>query len=255
MSLYWGFAHLWNEEKQKTEMAIDEAFLKSRVDTLFGTNFQSRDGRVVPTSADVTLKDGAVKIDAVFLYSDLAGSALLSKACPWTTTAKIIRSFLDCATRLIIKHGGEVRSFDGDRVMGVFMGDRKNSNASICGREIHWAVRKIIQPAAHSQFKSIRDNGIEIRNCTGIDLGEVRAVRSGIRENNDLIWIGKAASFAAKLSDVRETGYHTFVSSRVYNWLAADAKLDDGKNLWTSVNFEFAGETETVYKTNNWKKP
>ena len=236
-------------------MATNEAFLKDRVDTLFGTNFQQRDGRIVPSSSDVTLKDGAVKVDAVFLYSDLVGSALLSQACPWTTTAKVIRSFLDCATRLIIKHGGAVRSFDGDRVMGVFMGDRKNSNASICGREIHWAVRKIIQPAAESKFKSIKDNGIDIRNCSGLDLGEVRAVRSGIRDNNDLIWIGKAASFSAKLSDVRENGYHTFISKRVYNALADDAKFIDGRNMWTSSSIEFAGRTETVYKSNQWKKP
>lgn len=236
-------------------MATNEAFLKDRVDTLFGTNFQQRDGRIVPSSSDVTLKDGAVKVDAVFLYSDLAGSALLSQTCPWTTTAKVIRSFLDCATRLIIKHGGYVRSFDGDRVMGVFMGDRKSSNASICGREIHWAVRKVIQPAAESKFKSIKENGIEIRNCSGLDLGEVRAVRSGIRDNNDLIWVGKAASFSAKLSDVRETGYHTFISKRVYHALADDAKFSDGKNMWTSSSIEFAGKTEIVYKSNHWKKP
>lgn len=236
-------------------MATNEAFLKDRVDTLFGTSFQQRDGWIVPSSSDVTLKNGAVKVDAVFLYSDLAGSALLSQACPQTTTAKVIRSFLDCATRLIIKHGGAVRSFDGDRVMGVFMGDRKNSNASICGREIHWAVRKIIQPAAQSKFKSIKDNGIEIRNCSGIDLGQVHAVRSGIRDNNDLIWIGKAASFSAKLSDIRETGYHTFISKRVYSALADDAKFDDGKNVWASSSFDFAGKSETVYKSNHWKKP
>jgi adenylate cyclase len=236
-------------------MTTNEAFLRDRVDTLYGTNFDQRDGRVVPSSSDVTLKDGAVKVDAVFLYSDLAGSALLSQACPWTTTAKVIRSFLDCATRLIIKYGGEVRSFDGDRVMGVFMGDRKSSNASICGREIHWVVRKVIQPAAESKFKSIKENGIEIRNCSGLDLGEVRAVRSGIRDNNDLIWVGTAASFSAKLSDVRETGYHTFISKRVYNALSDDAKFSDGKNIWTSSNFEFAGQTEIVYKSNHWKKP
>ncbi|KZK76290.1 hypothetical protein PsW64_05014 [Pseudovibrio sp. W64] len=236
-------------------MAVNEPFLKERVETLFGTSFQQRDGRVVPSSSDVTLKDGAVKVNAIFLYSDLARSALLSQACPWSTTAKVIRSFLDCATRLIIKHGGEVRSFDGDRVMGVFMGDRKSSNASICGREIHWAVRQIIKPAAEKKFKSIRDNGIEIQNCSGIDLGEVRAVRSGIRNNNDLIWIGSAASFSAKLSDVREVGYNTFISKRVYNALADDAKYKDGENMWSSSTFEFAGKTETVYKTNHWRRP
>lgn len=237
-------------------MAVDEAFLQDRVDTLFGTTFEERDGRVVPSTDDVALKNGAVKIDATFLYADLAGSAALTRTCPWSTTAKIIRAFLDCSTRLIIKHGGKIRSFDGDRVMGVFMGNGKNSAASICGREIHWAVRKIIHPSAVAQFQSVRNAGLEIRACSGIDVGEVRAVRSGIRDNNDLIWIGKAASFSAKLSDIRDVGYQTYISSRVHAALSNSAKFDaKGKSLWTSANFDFAGEIETVYKSNHWKKP
>lgn len=237
-------------------MVTNEAFLRDRVDTLFDTTFDVRDGRVVPQSSDVALKDGAVKVEAAFLYADLAGSAYLSKTCPWSTTAKIIRAFLDCSTRLIIKHGGVVRSFDGDRVMGIFIGDSKNSSASICGREIHWAVRKIIHPAARNKFDSIRNNNVEIRHGVGIDVGDIRAVRSGIRDNNDLIWIGKAASFAAKLSDIRDAGYHTYISRRTYSKLRGDAKFgSDGKNMWTSSTFSFAGESETVYKSNHWKKP
>ena len=237
-------------------MAINEAFLKARVDALFETNLDPRDGRVVPTTTDVALKDGAVKIDAAFLYADLADSAKLSKICPWTTTAKIIRAFLDCSTRLVVKHGGSIRSFDGDRVMGIFVGASKNSNSTICAREIHWAVRKIISPSAHNQFKSIRDNSIEIRHCVGIDVGEVRAVRSGIRDNNDLIWIGKAASFAAKLSDIRDAGYHTYISSRTYSKLNDGSKYDsDKKDMWTKAAFSFAGDNETVYKSNHWKMP
>jgi len=80
-------------------------------------------------------------------------------------------------------------------------------------------------------------------------------VRSGIRNNNDLIWIGSAASFSAKLSDVREAGYNTFISKRIHNALADDAKYKDGENMWISSTFEFAGKTETVYKTNHWKTP
>ena len=56
-------------------MAVDEDFLADRVDTLFTTTFNERDGQVVPTTQDVALKDGAVKIEATFLYADLAGSA------------------------------------------------------------------------------------------------------------------------------------------------------------------------------------
>lgn len=236
-------------------MAVNEEFLKDRIDAILGTAFNERDGRVIPTTEDVALKDGSVKIDATFLYADLAGSAKLSEVCPWETTAKIIRSFLEISTRLIISYGGEIRSFDGDRVMGVFIGDSKNSNASKCGREIHWAVRKILHEKAKEKFASIRNNSIEIRHCVGIDTGEVRAVRSGVRNNNDLIWIGKAASMSAKLSDVREIGYHTFISSRVYSKLTQDAKREGDKNLWTKATFTFAGKEETVYKSNHWKRP
>ena len=237
-------------------MATDESFLKKRIDTLFNTTFQQRVGRVVPSTADVTLQNGAVKIEAAFLYTDLAGSAMLAKKCQWRTTAKIIRAFLDAATRLIVKHGGHVRSFDGDRVMGVFIGNSKNSSASICGREIHWAVRKIIQPAASKKFKSISSNGIQIRNCTGIDSGVVRAVRSGIRNHNDLIWFEKVASLSAKLSEIRDIGYNTYISNRVYNQLNANAKCDaNKKNIWESSIFRFVDQRETVYKSKHWKKP
>lgn len=92
--------------------------LSDVVDEIFGTDFQSRDGTVVPESQDVARKNGAVRLDATFLYADLADSSRLAKLCPWSTTAKIMRAYLDCAIRLIRKHGGAIRSFDGDRVMG-----------------------------------------------------------------------------------------------------------------------------------------
>lgn len=229
--------------------------LEDSVDNIFGTTFNVRDGRKVPTSDDVALKNGAVKIEAAFLYADLAGSAALSRDCPWTTTAKIIRAFLDCSTRLIRGRGGEIRSFDGDRVMGVFMGDSKNSDAADCAREIYYAVSKIINPKAQKQFKSIRENNIQIRHGVGIDRDYVRAVRAGIRNSNDLIWIGKAASLSAKLSDCREHPYASYISSRVYNRLRDASKVHNGQNMWESRSFNFAGETETVYRSAWTKKP
>lgn len=236
-------------------MTANESFLSSRVEIILGTPFNERQGRVIPRTDDVALRDGAVKIDATFLYADLAGSAQLSSACPWSTTAKVIRAFLEISTRLIREHGGEIRSFDGDRVMGVFIGDRKNSVAADCARKIHWAVRNILHVKAAARFASIKDNGVEIRHCVGIDTGEVRAVRSGVREHNDLIWIGKAASFSAKLSDIRDEPYLTYISSRVYNKLSPDAKHNGKENYWTKASFEFAGKHEQVYKSNYMKTP
>jgi adenylate cyclase len=229
--------------------------LNETVEKIFDTEFQSRDGSVVPETKDVALKDGAVKLEATFLYADLAGSSRLAKLCPWTTTAKIIRAYLECATRLIRKHDGEIRSFDGDRVMGVFIGDDKETEASYAAREIFYTVEKIIDPKAHEKFKSVRENGIRIRNCVGLDSGIARAVRAGIRSSNDLIWIGRAPSLAAKLSDIRAYPHSVYASPAVHRKLADEAKFADGKSFWSKDSVDYVGAAESVYRTKRLKKP
>lgn len=218
------------------------------VDDTFNINWDERAGQVVPKTEDVG-NSQAVKLDATFLYADLAATAKLAKVCPWGTTAKIIRAYLDCATRLIRAWGGEIRSFDGDRVMGVFIGDMKNTYASKCAREIDWTVEKVINPKANSSFRSIRDNNIRITHGIGIDYGTSRAVRAGIRNNNDLIWIGRAPSLAAKMSDIRDYPFCVYLSKNSYDVLEDSAKTPGGINIWEKAYFAFSGTTVEVYKT------
>lgn len=233
--------------------------LTTEISTLFDTAWDSRDGSTIPSTDDVTLKNGSVKLDATFLYADLAGSSLLAQKCPWGTTAKIIRVYLACATRLIKHYNGEIRSFDGDRVMGVFVGGSKNTNAVKCALALNWIVSQVISPKANSKFKSITNNSIEIQHCVGIDTGECRAVRTGIRNNNDLIWIGRPPSFAAKLSDVRQYPYSIWISKKVYDSLNKSVKFTqiDGQSvsMWHSDKQSFASKTEQVFKTSYYWKP
>ncbi len=235
-------------------MAYVDTLVEVISDTL-DIGWNVREGKVVPKTEDIVLKDGAVKIEATFLYADLAGSSKLAQLCPWNTTAKIIRAYLECAVRLIRVWGGHIRSFDGDRVMGVFVGDTKNTHASFCAREIDYMVYNHLNPKARAKFTSVASNDINIRHCVGLDTGECHAVRAGIRDNNDIIWIGKAPSFAAKLSDIRSSPREVFISSRVYGKLRADAKIPNGENIWQTREFNFAGTTETVYSTTVMKCP
>ncbi|MBD8546057.1 adenylate/guanylate cyclase domain-containing protein [Sphingomonas sp. CFBP 8760] len=228
--------------------------LSTAVDNVFSTSLTERNGTVVPTTDSVT-NSQAVKLNATFLYADLAGSAMLSRVCPWQTTAKIMRAYLDCTTRLIRAWGGEIRSFDGDRVMGVFVGDMKNTHATSCAREIFYTVEKILGPKATIKFDSIRNNGIKLKNGIGIDTGETRAVRAGIRHSNDLIWIGRAPSLAAKLSDVRDYAYCVYISEDSYKFLPDTSKIVDGKNIWVEQTFTFAGESHKAFKTLYMKTP
>lgn len=232
-----------------------KADLTTAVDGILGKSFEERDGQKIPTSEDVALSNGAVKLDAAFLYADLAGSGLIAKVCPWDTTAKIIRAYLDCAVRIIKAQAGEIRSFDGDRVMGVFIGDAKRSNAVRAALKIQWATENLIQTKASEKFGSVRNNDVKIRQACGVDVGASRAVRAGIRNNNDLIWIGRPPSFAAKLSDNREYPYCTFISADVYDRLADDAKYSKGLDMWEQRTQQFAGAAETVYRSSYWWTP
>lgn len=229
--------------------------LTSSVQGILGKSFKERDGQKIPTSDDVSLTDGAVKLDAAFIYADLAGSGLIAKQCPWDTTAKIIRAYLDCATRIIRARGGEIRSFDGDRVMGVFIGDAKRSSAVKAALQIQWATRHLIEPEAIERFTSVKNNNVKIRQACGVDVGISRAVRAGIRNNNDLIWIGRAPSFAAKLSDAREYPYCTFISEDVYKRLNDESKYSKGVDMWEQRTMTFAGVSETCYRSSYWWTP
>lgn len=235
-------------------MALKDT-LQDNVSTILNTAWDVRDGNVVPTTDDVKLKDGAVKIKATFLYADLAESSLLAQKCPWDTTAKIIRAYLDCCVRIIRSHNGEIRSFDGDRVMGVFKTNTPNNDAVTCARKIFWSVENILNPEAKKKFNSISSNNIHIKNCVGIDNSEARAVRAGIRANNDLIWIGRAPSLAAKLSDIREFPYCVYISHETYRNLVDSAKKSGGVEIWEQRSMKFAGEDQTVYRTKYMLEP
>ena len=88
--------------------------LTTDVAGIFSASWTKRNGQVVPETTDVGLGDDAVLLNGTVLYADLA---------------KIYKSYLHCASRVIKANGGVITAFDGDRVMAVFIGDGKN----ICG--------------------------------------------------------------------------------------------------------------------------
>ncbi|MFE5548338.1 adenylate/guanylate cyclase domain-containing protein [Streptomyces sp. NPDC056534] len=218
------------------------------------SNWNTRKGTVVPETGNVSLSNGAVEVDAVYLYADLADSTGLARDFARTTAAKVIRAYLDATCRVIRARGGEIRSFDGDRVMAVFMGANKNTDAAKCALQINYAVQKIVRPKAEANLSSLRTLGFEIKHCVGIDSGTALIVRGGVRGNNDLVSIGRAPNVAAKLSDIRHGDYRTYITKDVYNDMLDSVKTSsDGRSMWEGpLNREVGGERITVYKS-SWR--
>lgn len=230
--------------------------LKSDVQTIIATRWTLRKGQKFPSTNDVTLAGGAVELDATFLYADLADSSKIAKEFDRRIAAKIMKSFLATTTRVIRHCGGAIVSFDGDRVLGVFVGDYKNSSAAKCALHIKYVVSEIIRKKFESNYQSVKDASFRINHGVGVDTGTVLIVRAGARGANDLISIGRAPNLAAKLSDIREPNFQSFITASVYNRLSGESKFGgkDNKNMWEQRTWTFLGESIDVYRS-KWHWP
>jgi len=99
--------------------------------------------------------------------------------------AKVFKSFLTCSSRIMRARGGEIRSFDGDRVMGIFLGPLMHNSAARCALNINYAFTQIIKPRFEERYAIFREN-YELAHCVGVDTSEVLVVRGGVVNNNDL---------------------------------------------------------------------
>ena len=109
--------------------------LRSEVKAIFKAQWQKRTGRLVPEPEDLALGNEAVEFDrASILYADLSGSTALVQGQSWTEAAEIYKAYLLCAAKLIRDAGGAITSYDGDRVMGIFIGNSQSTTAVRCAK-------------------------------------------------------------------------------------------------------------------------
>ena len=217
--------------------------LDQEVKKIFREVWETRDGQKVPESEDVQLGNHAVKLDGTVLYADLDGSTNMVDQKTPEFAAEIYKSYLHCAAKIIRSEGGVITSYDGDRIMAVFIDGAKNTDAARCALKINYAVSKIINPAIKQQYNT----NFQVRQIVGIDTSKLFVARTGIRGSNDLVWVGRSANYAAKLCS-ESSYYPSWITSSVYNCLLDASKLgSDGRNMWESVWWE--DRRMTVYRS------
>jgi class 3 adenylate cyclase len=223
--------------------------LRSYVQATFRAQWATRTGQVIPDPEDLTLANEAVEFErATVLYADLSGSTSMVEAKTWQFAAEIYKNFLYCAARLITNHGGQITAYDGDRVMGIFNDDSQSTNAATCALKINWVARNIIVPAMNAQYSSAN---FALRHVVGIDTSEIHAARTGVRGDNDIVWVGRAANFAAKLSDL-SADYPTWITGTLFGKLMDKAKFaTDGQLMWVKHTWNDMGGID-VYGSTYW---
>ncbi|MGV3553973.1 MAG: adenylate/guanylate cyclase domain-containing protein [Croceibacterium sp.] len=229
--------------------------LNTEVRRIFRDSWNTREGTKIPSPEDLPLqKNEAVEFErATVLYADLSSSTALVDGYKWWFAAEIYRTFLKCAAEVIRSEGGTITAYDGDRVMGIFIGGSQTTSAARCGLKINYAVEKIINPALKDRYT---DEKYVVKQVVGIDTTELRTTRTGVRGDNDLVWIGKSANYAAKLTELNMSE-KTFVTDRAFNQMADEVKYggDPKRSMWTGYKWTQKNDMQIYGSTWWWSIP
>jgi class 3 adenylate cyclase len=215
-------------------------------DTFVGT-WEKRNGTVVPSDTSLKLSNDGINLSATVLYADLADSTVMVDKEIEGFAAEVYKSFLYCAAKIIRAHSGTVTAYDGDRIMAVFIGDSKNTSAVKAALQINWAVKNIVQ----AQLKAVyKDKFFTVNHVVGIDTSGLLVAKTGIRGSNDLVWVGRAANYAAKLSALSHER-PTYITAEVYNQLNDEAKFSTGTNIWKPYKWN-TFDDRIIYGSTYW---
>lgn len=180
--------------------------LRFAVQGFLSERWETQEARDIPEPEKLRLGTHAKTLeDAVVLYADMADSTALVDNYPPEIVTRLYKAYLHCAAKLVRLHDGVIVSYDGDRIMAIYSGENSNSKAVKTALMLNFAVSKIINERS----------GIKIKHVVGIDRSNLFASRIGIRNDNDIVWVGRAANYAAKLSSLGNR-YQTYVTDSVY---------------------------------------
>jgi class 3 adenylate cyclase len=217
------------------------------VESIFGNKWQTRDGRKVPEADEVQFGNDAVKITGTVLYADMVDSTgLVANFQSWFA-AEIYKAYLYGTSRIIRKNDGTITAFDGDRVMAVFFGEYKNTKAAKTALNINAFVKEL-----NSAIKrTYPTTAFVFRQSVGIDTSDLFVARTGIRNSNDLVWVGRAANYAAKLCELGDVTFPSYITEDVYSKAHDEAKFSSKqprqsmweKRMWTQKGI-------VVYRSN-----
>ncbi len=101
-------------------------------------------------------------------------------------------------------------------------------------------------------IKEVRKSDFVLRQVVGIDNSTLMAAQTGIRGTNDLVWVGRAANWAAKLCSISEQPYQTFITQSVFNNMHQNVKYSsgDGQLMWE----ERSWKGKTIYRSDwSWQ--
>jgi class 3 adenylate cyclase len=221
--------------------------LESKVHDILASQWETRSGIVVPEPENLKLSNDGVELEGTVLYADMDGSTRMVDEHGPKFCAEVYKAFLYCAGEAIRAEGGVITAYDGDRVMAIFIGDRKNTSAAKAALKLNYCAKQILNPAIAAQYPKA---GFTLKHTVGIDTSNLLVARTGVWGANDLVWVGRAANYAAKLTEL-DSAYPTWITKSVHSALNEEAKSTNGKSMWEAMIWKTMKDLP-IYRSTWW---
>lgn len=234
--------------------------IENKVDAVLKDPFTQYDTDEIPdieNTTDSRLTHGNTGFlgEFTFLYVDMRGSSSFTDQHRLQTITKIYKAYHHCMVECIKSFNGKIRSFDGDRVLAVFSGDRKVNNAIECAMKMVGCKYDILQPKIKTAF-----NNDKFSLGVGISTGKTMVSKAGVgydKNNRDLIWIGDPPNLGAKLSDEADSPYSIYICKETFGRLLETNRYTTRNqvktDMWTQAAFQFKSAPITIYKTGYYR--
>jgi class 3 adenylate cyclase len=234
--------------------------IENKVDAVLKEQFLQYDIDEIPdieNKSDSRLTHGNTGFlgEFTFLYVDMRGSSSFTDEHRLQTITKIYKAYHNCMVECIKEFGGQVRSFDGDRVLAVFAGNSKLNSAINCAMKMVGCRYDILQPKIKAAFSNDKFSlGV------GIATGTTMVSKAGVgydKNTRDLIWIGNPPNLGAKLSDEADSPYSIYICKTSFEKLLDTNRYTtkDGLqiDMWTKASFTFKNKPIEIYKTGYYR--
>jgi class 3 adenylate cyclase len=153
-------------------------------------------------------------LETCVLYIDIRRSTELNMSHKPVTVAKLYSAFVRTMTQCARYYNGHVRGIIGDRVMVIY--DTANAFTNAVNTAV--LMNSVAVYILNTHFK----RG-EIICGIGIDSGNVLATKTGIRRRGsesynykNLVWLGRPANVASKLTDIANKTAENTLKDTIY---------------------------------------
>jgi class 3 adenylate cyclase len=207
----------------------------------------------VPLPENIPLGNSAAELEATTLFLDVRQSSDITNSFRRQTAAKMMKAYFSGSVKIINSNKGYVRSFNGDGMLALFMGDRRSNNAVRAAMQVKRFVLNVLEPQFRRYFANNQQalgRALDFSVGAGLDEGTILAVRVGIKGTNDVAWVGRCTNTSAKLSNITRSPQNIAITRAVYERLDDDRKFSNGTHVWSDEQLhEFGGVTRAIRTT------